>query len=847
MKKKGLARIPNWTIGLAITGLICSSFLFGGSGGFLSEIELKTYDLRMKLFATGIESDRIAIVAIDEESIRKLGRWPWPRDRIAGVIGKLQSAGARVIGLNILFSEPEESTGLRAVKVIKDGFAGLGLDKTKVGKGFYNKLLSMERELDNDAKLESSIRGAKNLVLPFAMNVSSGAPGGGGVGGEVPAFVKASALSALVPPGGDTIFFPPVASSALYPTERLGKAGATLGHLNKFPGKFPDGIDRWEALVIEFKGALYPSFALSVASRYLGHSPTDVTADLRPEAGTVGFGSSVLATDEQMGILINYYDRQSSFPVYSFFDVTNDKINQAVFKDKIVLLGITDLGLGDVSPTPIAPVFSSVEREATVIENLLTLRTIVEPWWSRLAVLGALLVFGVLTTVALSRLQALGGIVLSLFLFTFYVGGAFYLFTSERLWLEVTHPALLIALNYLAISSKKFLFTEREKIAAESESDEANKLLGLTFQSKGMLEMAFEKFKTIPVLDDEMKDVLYNLGMDFEKKRSWAQAASAYERIADKKFKDVPDRIERLSGYASGAAPVSLKGDKATILSEGAERPTLGRYEVLHELGRGAMGVVYLGKDPKINRQVAIKTVNFDEVEEKMIDTLKERFFREAQSAGTLNHPNILTIYDVGEEGNLAYIAMELIDGKDLDIWTESGRLLPLKDALMVVAKVADALDFAHSHGIIHRDIKPANIMVTKKSEIKVTDFGIARIQSASQTKTGTVMGTPSYMSPEQVAGKKVDGKSDVFSLGVVLYELLSANRPFTGDSLATIMYNITNSPPTPLDEYKKGLPKFCQALIDKALAKESEKRFQSAGEFAKAIRWCLQKYGSNL
>ncbi|MCK4739484.1 MAG: serine/threonine protein kinase, partial [Deltaproteobacteria bacterium] len=155
--------------------------------------------------------------------------------------------------------------------------------------------------------------------------------------------------------------------------------------------------------------------------------------------------------------------------------------------------------------------------------------------------------------------------------------------------------------------------------------------------------------------------------------------------------------------------------------------------------------------------------------------------------------------------------------------------------------------DFAHTHGIVHRDIKPANIMVTKKNVIKVTDFGIARIQSASQTKTGTVMGTPSYMSPEQVAGDKVDGRSDIFSLGVVLFELLTSKRPFTGESIANIMYNITNKAGTPLSDFRSDLPEFCQALVDKANARDPAKRFQTGGEFSKAIKWCIQKYGTNI
>ena len=844
MKKQGLSKIPNWLLGGGITILFCALFLV--RLGFINEVELKTYDLRMKLFTSPIESDRIAIIAIDSESIMKLKRWPWPRHRIATLVEKLSDAGARTIGLDILFTEPEESSGLTAVKSLKGEFSKLKISYTREGKNFYSTIDTLEENLDNDKKLQDAIEKAGNVVLPFAFKTSGAVMGSAGAGAELPEFLSRITLNE-VPTSGDAFYYPPIGDSIIYPVEALGRGTSALGHLNKFPGKYSDGIDRWESLAIEYRGRYYPSFALAVAANYMGFSGSDVGIDMNPEVGGITMGTSSLTTDDNLGILINYYKPETSFPIYSFFDVYNDKISDDAFKDKVVLIGMTDIGLGDVSPTPISPLFSGVEREATVIENILTGKTVLKPWWAPIMALGAIVLFGIVTTILLSRFSAKVGTLASALILVLYVVAAFYLFASKNFWIEITHPSLLIVVNYLVITSKRFWFTESAMEYAEGESDEANKLLGITFQGKGMLEMAYDKFSKLP-LDDEMKGLIYALGVEFEKKRNFALATASYERILkkDKKYKDISDRLKRLATGAGGAV-VNLKGDKATILSDGGEMPTLGRYEVIRELGRGAMGVVYLGLDPKINREVAIKTINFDEIEEKMMATMKERFFREAQSAGTLNHPNIMTIFDVGEESNLAYIAMELIDGRDLEDWTSNDKLLTVKDALLVISTIAGALDYAHKHQIVHRDIKPANIMVTKKNEIKVTDFGIARIQSASQTKTGTVMGTPSYMSPEQVAGKKVDGRSDLFSLGVVLFELLTSHRPFTGDSIATIMYNITNSLPTPMDKYRQGLPEFCQQLIDKALSKDPGKRFQTGGEFSKAIKWCLNKYGNTL
>jgi serine/threonine-protein kinase len=264
----------------------------------------------------------------------------------------------------------------------------------------------------------------------------------------------------------------------------------------------------------------------------------------------------------------------------------------------------------------------------------------------------------------------------------------------------------------------------------------------------------------------------------------------------------------------------------------------LGRYEISKELGKGAMGIVYLGKDPKINREVAIKTLRFeDEFDAEDQKIMKERFFREAESAGRLVHPNIVTIYDAGDDGDISYIAMELLSGTDLKDFSAKSKLLPTNEVIEIIAKVADALDYAHSEGVVHRDIKPANIMRLIDGKIKVADFGIARITSQSKTATGTVMGTPSYMAPEQLAGKKVDGRADLFSLGVTLYELLTGEKPFTGDSVATLMFRIANEPHPAITSARADLPPAVQAVIDKALQKDPEKRFARGADFARELR----------
>jgi serine/threonine-protein kinase len=287
---------------------------------------------------------------------------------------------------------------------------------------------------------------------------------------------------------------------------------------------------------------------------------------------------------------------------------------------------------------------------------------------------------------------------------------------------------------------------------------------------------------------------------------------------------------------------VSAKKEAAFLVQNGTTKPVLGRYEILKELGQGAMGTVYLGRDPNIQRYVAVKTLNYAEIAAEELIEVKARFFREAEAAGKLSHPNIVTIYDVGAEHDMAYIAMELLEGQDLTHYSRKGRLLPLKRVVNIVSLVAEALGYAHDQQVVHRDIKPANIMLMKNDQVRVADFGIARVMSSSKTQTGIIFGTPNYMSPEQIAGKKVDGRSDLFSLGVVFYEMLTGQRPFTGDSMSALLYAVTNSEYVPLEEIAPKTPACYVRIIARMLTKKVSKRYQSASRLIKDMRQCQEK-----
>jgi len=265
----------------------------------------------------------------------------------------------------------------------------------------------------------------------------------------------------------------------------------------------------------------------------------------------------------------------------------------------------------------------------------------------------------------------------------------------------------------------------------------------------------------------------------------------------------------------------------------------LGRYEVISELGQGAMGVVYKARDPLIDRIVAIKTINLGMAQEEK-EEYEARFYQEAKAAGRLNHPNIVTIYDVGKSCDIAYIAMEFLQGRELrDVLREEGRM-PVGRVLDIVAQVASGLAYAHDHGIVHRDVKPSNIMVIQDGHVKITDFGIARMaSSAIRTQTGMVLGSPKYMSPEQVLGKMIDQRSDIFSLGVMLYEMLTREAPFTGDNINAIMYQTLNTVPVAPRAINSEVPEMLNFIVAKALAKDFEDRYQNARDFAADLRAC--------
>ncbi|GAB4030636.1 MAG: hypothetical protein Fur0012_06880 [Elusimicrobiota bacterium] len=831
----------NLTLSVLSFLLLAVTFIFYLNKSFIENFELKFYDFASS-FRERSEGRNISLIAIDDDSISKMGRWPWSREKIASLISYLDSEASRpaVIGLNILFSEPEDDKTRKIISDIKNAYeqalSSKEIKELKKDSSLQALFRELENRTDNDSKLALAISSRCPVVLPMFFNIEEI---NSKLKDEPAAFKKMAVTVSHNSQGAQEAM---EASSYILPLDIFLASAAAVGHVNIFNDTV-DGSVRKHYPFIFYNNSVYPSFPLAVVMAYSQTAPSDI---LLKTGENFNLGKKSITLDYDNSFYVAYGRQGRTFRPTSFYDVINGKVAPESFKDKIVLIGLTAQGLGSFYVTPAGKNFSNLEYAATAVENILNSNFFSIPSWAATAEILAILITGIFSIFFLPRFKAGLAAFISAAALLALLGFSFYMLAFRGQWVRMSYPSFLLIASYLLVITRKFFFTEKKKELIEESAIETNKLLGLSFQGQGMLDLAFEKFQLCP-LDDSMKGLLYNLGLDFERKRQFNKAQAVYEYIAEKdpKYKDLSQKIEMMKKASQGGLISSPgKAKEGTILVEGASAvPTLGRYEITKELGKGAMGIVYLGKDPKINRTVAIKTMRFEEgLEEKEMKSLKERFFREAQAAGNLSHPNIVKIFDAGEDQDIAYMAMELLKGEDLKKYTSAGNLLAVEKVLEYISLSAEALDYAHKNGVIHRDIKPANIMLLEDGSLRVTDFGIARIQESSKTATGTVMGTPYYMSPEQIAGKKVDGRADIFSLGVTMYELLTGEKPWKGgESIATLFYQITNEPFRKAGEIVKGLNPEIEKVLDRALKKNPDERYQTAGEMAQDIRKILK------
>jgi eukaryotic-like serine/threonine-protein kinase len=825
----------DWFVGVLV---VIAVFSLNRATNFVDTLENRLYDYGLTQ-SDKKPSDQIAVVAIDDQSVANVGRWPWSRDVQAKLIEQISAGKPKAIVNQIFYPEPQVEKGLPFLRKIRESITAEAAAANPTLDSINKIAAEGEVALDADNRLAQAFAAAGNVVglVTFTSGEAKGKPDKA---------LKESTRKSLIstPPG-----FGIEAAGILEPIDVLSKSINSVGHGNKPVDA--DGALRTEPLLVDYFGQMVPSLGLMAAMTGLNLSTADIKVSELDN--TLQIGKLRIGTNEQ-GLMRPFYyadkDGKSPFIYDSAFDVISGKIPASKYAGKVVLLGPTAAGVGVEFPTPIGRGMNPLEQTAHVTSSILSEHFVTTPWWySALNALVILLIAGYLMAV-LPRLSAGNAAIVTSGLFVLLLVASYVVLLRYSKWLALVFPAVLLVIGHLALTTKRFLMTEAGKVKSDEESAETNRMMGLALQGQGQLDMAFDRFRRVPAGDALMGN-LGNLALDFERKRQFNKAQAVYEHMAglDKDYKGLDAKLNRAKNLSETVILGSGGGHPGgTMLLDGGgvEKPMLGRYQVERELGKGAMGVVYLGKDPKIGRVVAIKTMalsqEFDG--DDLVDA-RERFFREAETAGRLQHQNIVTIFDAGEEHDLAYIAMEFLKGKDLLDFCKDGALLPVPKVLSIVERVAQALAYAHKQNVVHRDIKPANIMYELESDtVKVTDFGIARITDSSKTKTGLVLGTPSFMSPEQIAGKRIDGRSDLYSLGVMLFQMLAGVLPFRGESMAELMYKIANEEAPDIRVIRRDLSERVSHVVARALSKRPETRYQDGEELAADLRLAIADMG---
>jgi eukaryotic-like serine/threonine-protein kinase len=834
LKPKNFWR-ADWFVGVLVVLFV---LLLHKSTHFVENLENRLYDFGITQ-ANKKPSDQIAIIAIDDQSIQNMGRWPWSRDVQAKLIEQISAGKPKAIINSIFYFEAQQERSLPYFKRIREAAATEPAGSNATIDNIARIAAEAEAGLDADAQLATSLAKAGNVV--GAVNML---PGDARAKPDKPLSAHTSKSLVKAPPG-----FGIEAAGILEPIDKLAVAMSGMGATNK-PFDI-DGAIRSEPLLTDYFGQTIPSMALQAALKGLNLGTADI--QVLPDVPALQLGKLQIGTNEIGQMRPFYYADRDGKPAFSYdsaFDVSSGKVPPSKYAGKVVLLGPTAAGVGVEFPTPLGRAMTPVEQTAHVTSSLLSEHFVTSPWWLSFLSIIALVSVAAYLIALLPRLSAGAGATVTGIAFLVFMVSSFLILSQASRWLQLMLPTVLLLIGHLALTTKRFLLTEEGKAKSDEESAETNRMMGLALQGQGQLDMAFDRFRRVPG-SIALLDNLGSLALDFERKRQFNKAQAVYEHMAalDKNREGLQDKLKRaknLSETVILGGGAGHPGGTLLLDGGGVEKPMLGRYSVEKELGKGAMGVVYLGKDPKIGRVVAIKTMALSqEFEGDELQDARERFFREAETAGRLQHPNIVTIYDAGEEHDLAYIAMEFLKGRDLVDHCKDGNLLPIPRVISIVERVATALAYAHKNNVVHRDIKPANVMYEHDSDtVKVTDFGIARITDASKTKTGMVLGTPSFMSPEQIAGKKVDGRSDLYSLGVMLFQMLTGVLPFRGESMAELMYKIANEDAPDIRALRRDIVPLLADVVSMSLSKRPETRYQDGEQFAVDLRAVMASVG---
>lgn len=829
-----LARFSWLPGGLAATVVVVIGRLVAPMS--FATLENAVYD-RVQRASHVTASPDIAIIDIDPASLADLGGWPWPANAHAAMVERLTADAASVIAYTVPFGASQGSDEMERVRAALRLLEASSFDKSEQAQQLRDLLNTSSA--NPGARLASAIRSHGNVVLPVELRIG----GEAGPATDLPPGLLMQADEAVLDSAATATIVRPL------PAQLAGAASA-VGHL-RLP-EDSDGFVRSDLAAVHVGTALLPSLATAIVSR-VGEQKGNPISFASPVELRVG--SHTISLDTQLRVRPHYFDAASArgFAHYAYGKVLSGEIPPEQLHDKIVLIAMADPET--VVATPVATATPAAVAIASTVSSMLNStvysRPILVEGVEWLAMLGVVLIAAMALPAMGVRFAAITTAAIVIVLLV----GEVAVLGMTRIWMQLGVASCAMLAGFILYLLSELIRSANAKVAASKDPTGNLRTLGQTFQQQGQLDLAFETYRRCP-LDAPTMELLFSLGTDFERRRQNPKAAAVYSYIAtrDPNYRDLRARRSRVKDdpvTRDSAPEMPLTRPPAPPPSRRAapleDAPaytgrSLGRYEIERELGKGAMGVVYLGRDPKINRIVAIKAIPLaEEFGESDLAEARARFFREAEMAGRLNHPAIVTVYDAGEDQGLAYIAMEYLRGQHLSHYTDAANLLPIHTVISLMARTADALHYAHRQNVVHRDIKPANIMFNPDTdELKITDFGIARLTDTSRTKTGIVLGTPSFMSPEQLEGRSLDGRSDQFALAVSLYQLLCGQLPFRAESMPRLMQKIATEPHAAIRLVRPELPEALDAILGRALAKDADHRYATCAELAAELRECL-------
>jgi serine/threonine-protein kinase len=833
-----MAKYSSYILYLLVSILVV--VLFANGMAPIDAMQRGLDDFLCNITASESKRPNVVIINIDNRAQDKFGEWPWNYDRVADLAAATASGEPSAIMLD--FDLPEN---------------------THQDSAGHTEILAGQLHWIENAVLQYDIalanyRSAKTNNPEFLFKNSITTENRLGEMSE-----DASLLVRKI----------------FMPAHKLLEHKPYLGFDYDAPDD--DRVLRRQPLVMHYEGYYYPSQTLLTAAVHLGVSTSDIKVK---ENTTVELGSKRSIPIGAGSAFFTRFGKGSPFVSYSAADVLSDKFEHSKLKGKAVLIGVEDPRNTERFKTAVNDRMPSTWVKASVIENIIN-KNVVTPAQNSgmitmliLFFLGAVCAFVLPRVAMMHRFMILGGALIFLLNVNYFMVSSFGVIPQtayialQLLLFMIASPMLDSSLMSGTVSapeasSKPKVDRRKPKqsdtvvgtadipireLKASPQDPENIDTRALDSLDKEQLDAGLEKTTSHEVEDHQAIDIdadadhaedatSLHAGLD-----NSDQIPSEHidEPAADEEEHTAVDHADLGEMEHDGDVDIPAVDESSPIPQVPTDIKNLGRYQVSEILGKGAMGMVYKGSDPAINRPVALKTIRLDFVNdpEEMAE-LKERLFREAQAAGKLSHPNIVTIYDVGSEGHLQYIAMEYLEGVTLETMIKKKTKFNYRIIAQIIVQICTALEYAHEQGIVHRDIKPANIMILKDYRVKVMDYGIARIDSNSMTKTGIAMGTPNYISPEQLKGLKIDRRADIFSLGVVMYEMLLGRRPFKGENITSLIYSIMNQEPEKPSNVNPRVPLLFDHVIMKALAKDQAARYQHASEIVTDLHEFVESF----